>query len=1390
LTFKPSTSQVDLQAFYEVGATVAIVGTVTESDIKGTFETGLAVTVTATVAQVDQADFKESLTVAGVATVTQSDTFTPSPASSTQLGYRFRQDSGNALNSSTGWLAALNTAQFRVRILIKNDGSTAFPATEDWVIQARVNAGAWTAINLLGIYTTSTGEYAGGDPTTQLLGSGTFEAGAGIESDTEALNYDLAGGAETEFEWVFSMPDFGEVFSSDTIDFRVVDGVGTPLDTITETPTFTVINAFVESRSIGGIVATVTSTDAKGVTESVTVTVVATVTQADVYTPGSVNYDETGRAVTIVGTVSEVNSMVLAEEGAAVAIVATVAEADDQFHSETGLAVTIVATVTETDTKLLDERGRTVAGVVTVTQVDRADFANPVTVPVVATITEVDRADFKEAPTVLFTVVVSAVSSTDQADFDETGRSVGIVGTVTESNTFTPSPASSRQLAYRLRDDSVALNADAGWLAALNTPYNYPISDSTQFRIRVLMRNDGGTAFPATEDWIMEARVNAGAWTAINLLGVYTTSSAYYAGNDPTTQLLGSGTFEAGAGMEGDTEILNYDLAADAETEFEWAFSIPDFGEVFTGDVIEFRVVDAVGNPPDIIDETPSMTMRWAYVEQRSVPVVGTVTSTDVQARFESVTVPVVATVTQVDVFTPNLGVSYDETGRTVSIVATVTEVDQADFKESPAVLFTVVVSAVSSTDQADFDETGRAVTIVGTVSETDSKGYDETGLAVVVVGTVTQTEAYTIVEATTVTGIGTVTQVGQADFDETAKTVSIVATVTQVDVYTPTTLDETGRLVDIIGTVTESNTHTPSAAALEQRAYRWREDTFGLNVDDGWLAALNVSPKYDYFTASPKIRLRMVLFNDGGTDFPATTDWRFESRINAEAWVAINVDGTYTTSTSQYANLDPTTQILGSDSFEAGVGLDSDSEWLNDDLAGGKETELEIVLILPDFGELVTGDVVEFRVTHQEVAEGFQPPDTITQTPSLTIFAAYSEITNLVPVIGTVTETDQADFDETGASVSIVGNVTQNDVYTTAPALLEQLHYRWKTDTVGLNVDSAWLAALDTPGPAYNILSNDKVRLRMVLRNDGNTAFPSTTDMRFAARVNAGPWTAINTVGIYTTSSPEYANGDPTTQVIGTGTFEAGVGLESTVLTENADLAADAETELEIVLIMPDFAELVSGDIVEFRVEYQEVAEGFNPADTTTVTPTLVAIYFFDETSRFVNITGTVTQTSQADWLETGKTVAIVSTVTQNDTYTPNLGENYDETGRSVAITGTITETDEQGYNESATSVSGIVTITETHLYTNGSIQNYDETGLIVTGNATITVGDTLGLTENTTVAGIATVTQQEDFWSSAIDSGQGLAQTVDITPGGSTITTAGVGETIDPAGLGTTGA
>ncbi len=163
-----------------------------------------------------------------------------------QDSFHFRDDDGNettaafkgSLNSDQSLLVDTN---FRLRLQVsENDaGAVSFSGQ----LQYNLNSGGWNDVNAASsvVRSTASPNVADGATTTeQLAGAGTFTAGTFDEVDGLVPSKSLDNN-ETEHEYCFQIRA-ADVSNSDTIDFRLVDGVaGTVFGTYTQTPTATVI---------------------------------------------------------------------------------------------------------------------------------------------------------------------------------------------------------------------------------------------------------------------------------------------------------------------------------------------------------------------------------------------------------------------------------------------------------------------------------------------------------------------------------------------------------------------------------------------------------------------------------------------------------------------------------------------------------------------------------------------------------------------------------------------------------------------------------------------------------------------------------------------------------------------------------------------------------------------------------------------------------------------------------------------------------------------------------------------------------------------------------------------------------------------------------------------
>lgn len=210
-------------------------------------------------------------------------------------------------------------------------------------------------------------------------------------------------------------------------------------------------------------------------------------------------------------------------------------------------------------------------------------------------------------------------------------------------NNYTNTPSVSftgewKQTAYRIRSgDTIALNTDSGWAAAMNTSAS--IGRGAHFRIRFKLAETKG--FGSSQNLHVQVRRNSGTWVdcAVQtrktemLAGLPTTitpaiivdSDQYADGDATSTELLTTSarTYINGVGDEATTGATQggnvfATTVTNQDTEIEICFQImsthdtPSAAENVATDTLEFRLVrGTVGSTTvlDAYDNTPSVTV-------------------------------------------------------------------------------------------------------------------------------------------------------------------------------------------------------------------------------------------------------------------------------------------------------------------------------------------------------------------------------------------------------------------------------------------------------------------------------------------------------------------------------------------------------------------------------------------------------------------------------------------------------------------------------------------------------------------------------------------------------------------------------------------------------------
>jgi hypothetical protein len=169
-------------------------------------------------------------------------------------------------------------------------------------------------------------------------------------------------------------------------------------------------------------------------------------------------------------------------------------------------------------------------------------------------------------------------------------------------------------------------------------------------------------------------------------------------------------------------------------------------------------------------------------------------------------------------------------------------------------------------------------------------------------------------------------------------------------------------------------------------------------------------------------------------------------------------------------------------------------------------------------------------------------------------------------------------------ARIAVAGSITPAGTVVAEKVtdpVVEQTGFRFRNDD-GDEAGATWRAALNTD---INMADADTTfRFRLLFAETGGVAlgFKSWVLQR---SLNSGSWAAVgdSTAVIELDLSGNVADGEATTQQLGSGTFDSGEIVEGSGLAFS-DLNADEETEFEWVLKLVA-ADVVDTDTIDFRV-------------------------------------------------------------------------------------------------------------------------------------------------------------------------------------------------------------
>lgn len=211
------------------------------------------------------------------------------------------------------------------------------------------------------------------------------------------------------------------------------------------------------------------------------------------------------------------------------------------------------------------------------------------------------------------------------------------------------------QDAFRARTNvpNPLLNAafDAGD-AALNANWAQDVDVLIRVRFVIQQTVAGASNHDNTDtEFLLQYNKNGGGWNDVAAIGADTDPVQYmnavFTDGDNTTQLLGSGTFVAGDGVEiTPTDTIVFTESALTETEIEFAIEIVS-GQVADGDTIQLRLIysDTNESPPATVCEAYTNTPTMTVSEDASVDITVPVAALTLTSYAPTIQTPVNITV-------------------------------------------------------------------------------------------------------------------------------------------------------------------------------------------------------------------------------------------------------------------------------------------------------------------------------------------------------------------------------------------------------------------------------------------------------------------------------------------------------------------------------------------------------------------------------------------------------------------------------------------------------------------------------------------------------------------------------------------------------------------------
>jgi hypothetical protein len=461
------------------------------------------------------------------------------------------------------------------------------------------------------------------------------------------------------------------------------------------------------------------------------------------------------------------------------------------------------------------------------------------------------------------------------------------------------------QDSFRGRDDTQTLNSST-FTHDLNTGWTQDVDEV--FRVRFLIQEtNGGDTGSKQFKW--QYNTGSGYTDVSGTSPLQWANSGQYADDDATTQVLGSGSFTAGDGSEGDNITTSVDVTANNETEFEGAFYI-DSAQVDNNDTIDLRMVESDGTVFIAYTNTPTITVSEAGTENANGDATTAVTTSSSVTKTTSVDGDATTSVTTDRTVTKTTSAE----GTATTSVTTDKTLEVTKNIDGEATTSVTTDHSITKTTSVDGDATAAVTTEQSTTKIVDTEGTATTSITTdkeaVVVKPVDgdATTAVTTSESVTKT---TSLEEGPTTSVTTDKSVTKIVSITGTATTSVTTdkTVETVKVVEDDATTSITTAHTVTKVAPVSGSA-----TSGVTTDQTVTKTVNITGQFQTAVTTSKTVEGVTpggVNANGSSTTAVTTEESVTKVVNITATATTSVSTSNTVTKTAIVNGEATTSVV-----------------------------------------------------------------------------------------------------------------------------------------------------------------------------------------------------------------------------------------------------------------------------------------------------------------------------------------------------------------------------------------------------------------------------------------------------------------------------------------------